>query len=145
MDQANKPNWKALLEAYGEGASDVEIARLLNITIAKFYQMCEDIPAFNDFVEKGRTLSQAWWYEVGRTSLFNKDLNVALYNFNMKNRHGWADKVDTNDTTNKEPVSLDQAKGQLAQALKRLGKKSPELLSGANLYTEANTGEGEDD
>lgn len=130
---SNTPDWSGALAAYGEGASDVEIAKILNITISKFYQLCEDTPSFRDFADRGRTLSQAWWYEQGRTGLFRKDFNVALWNFNMKNRHGWADRVETNDTTEKEPASLDQAKGQLAAALKSLGKKNPELLSGANL------------
>lgn len=137
----SKPNWEALLEAYGEGASDVEIARLLKITMARFYELMEEHPAFADFVERGRTLAQAWWYEKGRTSLWDKSFNTALWNFQMKNRFGWADKVDTSDTTDKDPANLDQAKGQLQQALKRLAKKSPELLSGANLNLSSNDNE----
>lgn len=133
MATSSKPNWELLLKKYEMGASDVEIARALKITIARFYKLCEEVPEFNDFAERGRTLAQAWWYEKGRTNLWNKNFNTALYNFNMKNRHGWADKVDTNDTTDKDPVNLDQAKAQLAIALKALGKKNPELLSGANL------------
>lgn len=135
------PDWKALLTAYGEGASDVEIARLLKITLNRFYQLIEEVPAFAEFVEQGRTLSQAWWYEKGRTGLWSKDFNVSLWNFNMKNRYGWADKVDTADKTDSDPVNLDQAKAQLAQALKRLSKKNPELLSGANLNTNSNKSE----
>jgi hypothetical protein len=136
-----KPNWEALLEAYGEGASDVEIARLLKITISRFYELMEEHVAFADFVDRGRTLAQAWWYEKGRTSLWDKNFNTALWNFQMKNRYGWADRVDTTDKTNLDPVNLDQAKGQLQQALKRLAKKSPELLSGANLDLSSNSNE----
>jgi hypothetical protein len=130
---SNTPDWKNLLGLYGEGAADVEIARALGITIARFYALCDESDAFKNFAEKGRTLSQAWWYEQGRSGLFREKFNGALWNFNMKNRYGWADKVDTNDTTDKDPVNLDQAKSQLATALKTLGKKNPELLSGANL------------
>lgn len=136
MATSSKPNWELLLKKYEMGASDVEIARALKITIARFYQLCEDVPEFNDFAERGRTLAQAWWFEKGRTNLWNKSFNVALYNFNMKNRHGWADKVDTNDTTDKDPVNLDQARAQLAVAFKRISKTHPELLSGANLKQE---------
>lgn len=135
---SSKPNWELLLKKYEMGASDVEIARALKITIARFYKLVEEVPEFADFVERGRTLSMAWWYEKGRTGLFMKGFNVALYNFNMKNRHGWADKVDTNDTTDKDPVNLDQAKSQLAIALGALAKKHPELLSGANLSPKKN-------
>lgn len=138
------PNWEALLDSYGEGASDVEIARLLKITLARFHQLCEESPAFFSFADRGRTLSQAWWYEKGRTSLFDKNFNTALWNFNMKNRHGWADKVDTTDNTDKDPVNLDALKGQLASAMQRLAKKNPELLSGVNL-TKPSPEENEDD
>ena len=119
--------------AYLSGAGDVEVAKILDITIGRFYQMCEEMPEFNKFVEQGRTLAQAWWYEKARTNLWNKDFNTALWNFNMKNRFGWADKVDTADKTNSEPVDLDKAKGQLAATLKRLSRTNPELLSGINL------------
>lgn len=137
-------NWEALLDAYGNGASDVEIARALKLTTKRFYQLCEENPAFQEFVEKGRTLAQAWWYEKGRTSLWDKGFNTALWNFNMKNRYGWADKVESSDTTDKDPVNLDEAKAQLASALKRLGKKNPELLSGVNLNLKPSS-ENEDD
>jgi hypothetical protein len=127
------PDWKGLVEEYSAGASDVEIARLLNITITRFYQLIEENPAFAEFVERGRTLSRAWWEGTARKNLWNKEFNTALWNFNMKNRYGWADKVDTNDTTNKDPVNLDQAKSELAQAIARLSKKNPELLKGVYL------------
>ena len=127
------PDWQQLLSLYGEGAADVEIARALGITIERFYQLSEESDAFKNFAEKGRTLSQAWWYEQGRTGLFREKFNGALWNFNMKNRYGWADKVDTNDTTDKDPVNLDQAKAQASATIKILAKKNPELFSGANL------------
>lgn len=134
MAGSNKaPDWGRLVELYGEGAGDVEIARELKITIARFYQLIEESEPFANFVERGRTLAMAWWYEQGRKGLFADKFNTSLYNFNMKNRYMWADKVETNDTTDKEPANLDQIKGQLQGALKVLGKKYPELLSGANL------------
>lgn len=135
-------DWKLVTLAYEEGAADVEIARLLDITIADFYRLEEENPAFAKFVEKGRTLSQAWWYEKARKGLFTKEFNTALWNFNMKNRFGWADKIDTSDTTDKDPVNLDQAKSQLQSALKRMSSKNPELMSGLKLMQ---GGKGTDD
>ena len=129
----SQPNWQALVEEYAVGASDVEIARLLKITINRFYQLIQENTAFAEFVERGRTLSRAWWESQARKNLWNKEFNTALWNFNMKNRYGWADKVESNDTTNKDPVNLDEAKSELVQALARLSKKNPELLKGANL------------
>lgn len=133
MAQPNQPNWQALVEEYEQGASDVEIAKLLKITLNRFYELIEESEAFAEFVERGRTLSRAWWEAAGRKNLYNKEFNTSLWNFNMKNRYGWADKVDTNDTTEKDPVNLDQARSELQAALKRLAKRNPELVSGINL------------
>lgn len=124
---------KELEAAYAEGASDVEIAALLDITIAKFYQLVEEEPSFAMLVEKGRTLAHAWYMQIGRKNLWNKEFNSTLYNFQMKNRYGWADKVDTADTTDKDHVNLDKMKSDLASALKKLAKTSPELLANSNL------------
>jgi hypothetical protein len=126
------PNWDSLLELYAEGASDVEIAHALHITVARFYNLIEEVPSFSNFVERGRTLAQSWWYAQGRKNLWNKEFNTTLYNFQMKNRFGWADKVETAGKDDK-PVDQQQAKAALVQALRELGKKNPELLSGANL------------
>lgn len=128
-----KPNWDLLIQEYSEGASDVEIARLLKITYARFLALCEEVPEFSTFIERGRTLAQAWWYEQGRKNLWNKEFNTTLYNFNMKNRHGWADKVDTNNGSGTD-VNLDQAKAALTAALRAVAKTNPELLTGANLH-----------
>lgn len=132
-------NWKEISEAYSEGAADVEIAKLLDITITDFYRLEQENAAFAKFADKGRTLSQAWWYEKARKGLFTKEFNTALWNFNMKNRYGWADKIDTQDTTDKDPVNLDMAKSQLQAALKKFGNSNPEMLSGINLVKKTGT------
>lgn len=122
-------NWDQIKDAYANGASDVEIARLMGLSESEFYEYETEHPAFATFLAKGRTLSKAWWYELHRTNVRNKEFNTSLYNFVMKNRFGWADKVDTNDTTEKDPVNLDQMKGQLNTALRNLGKKDPALMA----------------
>ena len=129
---AGSPNWEELLALYSSGASDVEIAKELGITYARFLQLCEDNDAFLDFAEKGRTMSRAWWFKQARIGLFADKFNASVYNFAMKNLHGWADKVDTNDVTDKDPVNLDQAAQQLRSAMKKLAKKNPEILRGLN-------------
>lgn len=134
---ADTSKGKALLDlakdAYLEGASDVEVAKVLGITIARFHQMCEEIPDFATFAEQGRTLSQAWWVEKARKNLWNKDFNTSLWNFNMKNRYGWADKIDTADKTDTDSVNIDQVKGQVSAQIKRLAQSNPDLLSGLHL------------
>lgn len=129
-----KTDWKAIALLYEEGASDVEVAKALNITETGFYSLVEENPAFATFVEKGRTMAKAWWYEQARTGIYAHKFNTTLFNFVLKNRYNWADKLDTNDTTDKDPVSLDQMRGQLQSALKQISKKHPDLLSGVNLY-----------
>ena len=137
MATATSPNnpidWASLTSAYEQGASDVEIAKMLNLTAAKFYKLYESNPAFANFVDSGRTLAQAWWYEAGRKHLMTKGFNVSLYNFIMKNRFGWADKVESADTTDKDNLNLDELRAQVSSALKRLAQNSPELLSNVNL------------
>lgn len=129
----SKPDWEGLRKLYEEGAADVEAARFLRVTERRFYQLVEESPAFAEFVEMGNTLSKAWWYEMTRKAVFMEKVQASILGLNMKNRHRWADKVDTNDTTNKEPTDLEEMKGQLAAAMKRIAKTNPELLNGANL------------
>lgn len=130
MTTENKPadKWEVLLNLYGEGASDPEIAKELGITIARFHQLCEENEAFAKFAEKGRTLAMAWWYKQGRIGLFAEKFNTALYNFNMKNRHGWADKVESSDTTDKTPVDINQLQATVRSKLKKIAKDNPDML-----------------
>lgn len=127
------PDWGKLRAMYDGGAGDPEIARELNIPMKKFHQLYEEVQAFADFVDMGRTLSMAWWYEKGRTGLFAEKFNSPLFGFNMKNRFGWADKVDTTSSTTDGPVDADKIKGQLAIAIKKLAKIYPELVTADKL------------
>lgn len=132
-------NFAALLEAYENGASDVEVAKLLKITKKQFYTFVDENPDFASFVERGRTLQEAWWYEIGRKSLFEGKFNVSLYNFCMKNKFGWADKVETTDPMANKDLNMDELKGELRDALMRLEKRNPELLSAAVLQLKKST------
>jgi hypothetical protein len=115
------------LQEYALGAADVEIARILEMTESQFYDTEAENQAFATFVAKGRTLAKAFWYELSRKNVKNKEFNTPLYVINMKNRYGWADKVDTNDTTDKDPVNLDQMRAQLKKQMEKLAKKDPDL------------------
>lgn len=127
---ANKPiDWERIRAEYAEGAADVEIAKLLDMTEEQFYRTENENAAFAIFVQKGRTLSKAWWYELSRKNVRLKEFNTPLYVINMKNRFGWADKTETNDTTNKDPVNLDQMRADLSRQMEKLAKKDPALRS----------------
>lgn len=129
MTETAKPDkWQILLGLYSEGASDAEIAKELDITIARFHQLCDENEAFGKFAEKGRTLAMAWWYKMGRVGLVMDKFSATLYGFNMKNRYGWADKVESNDTTNKDPVDINQLQGVLRNQLRKLAAKNPDML-----------------
>lgn len=125
---SNQIDWNALREIYEQGGSDIEIANELRISMREFLKMEKEIPNFSRFVELGRTMSQAWWYSRGRKNLANKEFNTALYNFNMKNRYGWADKVETSTNPSDDTLNADQMKSEIARLAKKLGKTHPELL-----------------
>jgi hypothetical protein len=126
------PDWAYLTELYQEGASDVEIALELKIPLREFYKMEKELPTFARFVELGRTMSQAWWYSRGRKNLGNKEFNTSLYNFTMKNRFGWADKVETTEKAGDETLNSDQLRSEINRIAKKLARTSPELLRDLN-------------
>lgn len=109
-----------------EGAGDVEIADHLGITMKKFNELCEDNEAFRNFVERGSTAAQAWWWRQARSNLKNRAFMHSMWAFNMKNRFGWAEKTDST-TTGEVDMDITALQRQLEQALKDLGKKNPEL------------------
>jgi hypothetical protein len=127
--ESNAPStMERVVAAYTEGASDVEIARILGLTKRAFYELCESNDGFAAIVEKGRTLAEAWWYEQGRKGLTREKFNSPLFMANMKNRYGWADKIDTGTKDSSEPLNQDQAVAELRSTLARIGKKQPDLL-----------------
>lgn len=131
ISSARTPDWQKIKAIYEQGGSDPEVARALNITMRKFYELVEDVQAFSEFVELGQTMSKAWWYEQGRLGLSADKFNGPLYNANMKNRFGWTDRTETTSNEKSTPANADELKVQLAQVLKKLVKTHPELLSTA--------------
>lgn len=121
-------NWDSLKALYEQGASDVEVAREMGISMRDFAKMEKEIDTFARFVELGRTMSQAWWYSAGRRNLTNKEFQGSLYNFQMKNRFGWADKVETNSNPADEALNQDQLRAEINRVAKQLGKKHPAIL-----------------
>jgi hypothetical protein len=125
-------DWDGLRAMYESGASDVEIASKLRISMAEFYKMEKELPTFARFVELGRTFAHAWWVSKGRLNVGNKDFNTSLYNFNMKNRYAWADKVETTDRTSDESLNADQLRSEIGRLANKLKKTHPEFLRELN-------------
>lgn len=125
----NNQNWSQnVIDLYTQGGSDAEVAASLRVTIKVFYKQMEDNPAFRELVEFGRTLSQAWWESQFRKNVANKNFNATLLTFYMKNKHGWADKVDSTSTTDNTNVNLDDLRTRaLSEVTKFIKKHQPEL------------------
>jgi len=78
-----------------EGMGMEEVAAELGVWKATLYNWGEEHPSFLNAIKRGQALCYAWWMREGRTSLRDKDFNYTGWYMNMKNRHGWADKVET--------------------------------------------------
>lgn len=127
MTSETQSKWDDLLLLYQEGASDVEICKLLKLTQPKFDKLYAESEAFAAIIDWGRTLSTAWWYQTLRTNIKNKAFNTVLFNFAMKNLHGWADKVESTSTTD-EGKSADKLRSELQALVKKLEDKDPGIV-----------------
>jgi hypothetical protein len=87
-----------VIEMMAEGASKTEVAACLGINRETLNRWSKEIDEFSNAVKNGELLSQAWWEKEGRVSLRDKDFNATLWYMNMKNRHGWTDKVEKKQT-----------------------------------------------
>ena len=121
---------KQVIEHYRDGYSDKEVAASMNITFREFNAMLSDNPTFAKLVEFGRTLSAAYWEGLARTNIKNKTFNTPLYNFYMKNKFGWADKVETTNTSENTNISMDALKQEILRKVRDLSDaNTPELAA----------------
>jgi|DEB0MinimDraft_6_1074348.scaffolds.fasta_scaffold85733_3 transposase len=97
-----------VLELMKDGASKYEVAAELDIHIDTLceWQKPEVNPEFSEAIKRGEALSRAWWERKGRKNLENKDFSYTGWYMNMKNRHGWSDKQETIDHSDK-PDDID--------------------------------------
>lgn len=117
-----------VIDLYTAGGSDAEVAASLRVTIKAFHKQMEDNAAFRELVEFGRTLSQAWWESQFRKNVTNKNFNSTLLTFYMKNKHGWADKVESSQTSDNINVNLDELRLRAMKQVEQFIKKNtPEL------------------
>lgn len=114
-----------MLRCYEEGYSDDEICRDLRIPKREFERRIREDADFAQLVEIGRLFSKAWWITQGRVNLRDRAFNFSLWFATMKNRFGWADKVDMTAGDDKplDQKSEDELKADLLQKHKhRLAK-----------------------
>lgn len=121
-----KTDWvKKITDSYREGYSDVEVCRELGITNKQFNKLYSENDKFAEIVDFGRMLSHAWWMEKARKNLNDRTFNTSLYIIVMKNRYGWAEKI--------EAAALDATDAQSVKELKaKLEKELPKLMKSLN-------------
>lgn len=107
-------------DAYANGASDIEVCKIMEITLVQFKRMYDSNEDFHNAVNLGRVMSHAWWVEQGRRNLFNQKFNNNIWLANMKHRFGW-DKADN--------ANQDLGEGNVDQLRDRLIKLIPGALS----------------
>ena len=125
---------REVINLYEEGASDAEVSAHLRVPLKAFYKRMQESPAFNDLVDFGRTLSKAYWEGLARKNVNNKNFNSSLFAFYMKNRHGWADKIETSGTNENVVYNVDELRQQATTMIDKFIKKnSPELTEAAHV------------
>ncbi len=92
-----------VLGLYAEGASDVEIKALIynwrkSYSNDLWERWMKDEPEFSETVKVGKMLAESWWSKSGRTGLKDREFNYTGWYMNMKNRYGWRDKQEVDNT-----------------------------------------------
>ncbi len=85
-----------VIELMREGYAKVEVAAELGICKDTLNEWTNDStkPEFSAAIKLGSQLSEAWWMKKGRINLENREFNPTLWYMNMKNRHGWRDRIE---------------------------------------------------
>ena len=83
-----------------QGFSKAECSAHLGISEETFHQWKKSKPEFSEAVKEGSRQSSLWWAKIGMAGMTGKvpGFNATVWIFNMKNRHGWADKTEVAQT-----------------------------------------------
>lgn len=90
-----------MLKLAREGGSLEEIkATVLNcISNDLWYRLIDEEPKFSETVRHCKMLSIAWWEKLGRAGAIGQTpIQPTTWIFNMKNRAGWTDRQDIQQT-----------------------------------------------
>lgn len=91
--------YNSVLELYQEGASDVEVKAWIysvrgSLSNDLWERWIAEEPEFSETIKTGKILSEAWWSRSGRKNLENKEFSYTGWYMNMKNRFGWKDRQE---------------------------------------------------
>ena len=138
-------NWAdKILALYGEGAGDAEVAAMLRLPLREYYKQFQENQSLGMLVEFGRTLSQAFWESQARLNITNKNFVSSLWVFYMKNKHGWADKIDSTSTNENLNQNVDELRQQVRSAMERILKSAtPEDTDAQRVLKQMRTLEGD--
>jgi len=124
----NQEMCKTVLGLMAQGKSKATVCVELGITEPTLYEWCDPNseyykPEFFKAIKTGELLSKAWWEEMGRMNLHNKDFNHSLWMMNMTNRFGytraWQGKIDISEHSynHHHTVKFDPNDEQFAEIL----------------------------
>lgn len=107
-------NWKQILLDLGkEGKSQVFMAKALGISRSTLFKMKEEDEEFSDALDEALAEAQMWFENIGREGIFmgGKDnpFQANLWALHMKNRFGWAEKQEVQQTNKNFNVSKEDA------------------------------------
>ena len=87
------------IELAKNGKGKTHMAKALGISRQHLYDLLKEDQEFIDSMELCFQEYEIWWDNVGQEGMFmgGKDnpFNGALWSFQMKNRFGWADKLES--------------------------------------------------
>ena len=118
-----------------KGYSKSVVSAKLGICPDTFSVWQKDNAEFSAAVKEGELLSQLFWEKAGIDGMMGEitGFNATTWIFNMKNRHGWRDKVEVDNTSS--DGSMSPAKGLDASRLS-IGALEEILLASSD--TESN-------
>jgi hypothetical protein len=101
-----------LIDHMSKGFSFESFAGIVETDRQTIYNWTDKHPEFFDAKKEAFEKSRVFWEEAALKGLWNdKDgpqLNNTIWIFNMKNRFGWKDKVEVEETGTKEiKISID--------------------------------------
>jgi len=87
-----------------EGLSYEAFAGVIGVSVETLYAWERSYPKFSEAKREAFALNRVFWERIGAAGMAGKipGFNATVWIFNMKNRHGWRDRIETE---NKHEVS----------------------------------------